>query len=145
MSQSHKPTSAPERRSAAARLAATVDLPTPPFPLAIAITYSTPEIFVVPVCPLEATSGGFVMSITTLVDVTPGIAANTCSDSRLECLRHSRVIGRHTQTHQQIRSRDFDLFHQTKTDDVPAVTRKLNGLQALENEFFGEMRHNIFR
>src|ERR1700730_12378939 len=82
MSQSHRPTSAPERSRAAARLAATVDLPTPPFPLATAITWLTPAIFVVVLfCAAEATSGGLVMSITILVERTPGIVLRACSDS----------------------------------------------------------------
>src|SRR6266436_8602469 len=42
MSASSKPTSAPALRSAAARLTATVDLPTPPFPDATAMVCLTP-------------------------------------------------------------------------------------------------------
>ena len=44
MSASSKPTLAPLRPSAQARLIATVDLPTPPFPDAIAIACLTPGI-----------------------------------------------------------------------------------------------------
>src|SRR5437763_1356886 len=40
MSQSHRPTCASGGRSATARLAATVDLPTPPLPLAAAVSLS---------------------------------------------------------------------------------------------------------
>ena len=43
MSPSRSPTAAPVAASAAARLAETVDFPTPPLPLPIAITWATPS------------------------------------------------------------------------------------------------------
>src|SRR6266568_3987416 len=57
MSQSHRPTRAPVCSSATARFAATVDLPTPPLPLATAITCLTPGIRAAPM-PAPAPPGG---------------------------------------------------------------------------------------
>src|SRR5437899_331821 len=78
MSQSHKPTRAPVCSSATARLAATVDLPTPPLPLATAITCLTPGIRIAPM-PAPAPPGGAWMSIKTFALRTPSIPRNADS------------------------------------------------------------------
>src|SRR6478672_5986884 len=51
MSASIRPTRAPDCASATERLTATVDLPTPPFPLLTAITYLTPGTIFSGACP----------------------------------------------------------------------------------------------
>src|SRR6266480_304945 len=80
MSQSHRPTRAPVCSSATARFAATVDLPTPPLPLATAITCFTPGSCVAAM-PAPAPPGGAWMSIKTFVLRTPSIARNALSVS----------------------------------------------------------------
>src|SRR5213079_1901077 len=82
MSQSHRPTRAPVCSSATARFAATVDLPTPPFPLATAITCLTPGIRVVTV-PAPAPPGGAWISIKTLPLRMPSIVRKERSASFL--------------------------------------------------------------
>src|SRR6266516_3668245 len=82
MSQSHRPTFAPVCSSATARLAATVDLPTPPLPLATAITCLTPGIRVAPM-PAPAPPGGAWISIKTFALRTPSIPSNARSASFL--------------------------------------------------------------
>src|SRR5215217_5976954 len=82
MSQSHKPTRAPLCSSATARFAATVDLPTPPLPLATAITCLTPGIRVVTAV-APAPPGGAWISIKTFVVRTPSIARKARSASFL--------------------------------------------------------------
>ncbi len=80
MSQSHRPTRAPVCSSATARFAATVDLPTPPLPLATAITCLTPGSRVAAM-PAPAPPGGACMSIKTFALRTPSIVRNACSAS----------------------------------------------------------------
>src|SRR5438067_4156883 len=82
MSQSHRPTRAPVCFRATARLAATVDLPTPPLPLATAITCLTPGIRVAPMPP-PAPPGGAWISIKTFALRTPSIPRNAPSASFL--------------------------------------------------------------
>src|SRR2546422_5795498 len=82
MSQSHRPTRAPVCSSATARLAATVDLPTPPLPLATAITCLTPGICVVAM-PAPAPPGGAWISIKTFAVRTPSMPSNARSASFL--------------------------------------------------------------
>src|SRR5207244_7826887 len=82
MSQSHKPTRAPVCSSATARFAATVDLPTPPLPLATAKTCLIPGIRIAPM-PAPAPAGGAWMSIKTLALRTPFIPRNALSASFL--------------------------------------------------------------
>src|SRR5882672_756856 len=82
MSQSHRPTRMPVCSSATARFAATVDLPTPPFPLATAITCLTPGIRVVTV-PAPAPPGGAWISIKTLPPRIPSIVRKARSASFL--------------------------------------------------------------
>src|SRR6476661_6598765 len=82
MSQSHRPTRAPVCSSATARFAATVDLPTPPLPLATAITCLTPGIRVV-TAPAPAPPGGAWISIKTLALRMPSIVRKACSASFL--------------------------------------------------------------
>src|SRR4029077_19860017 len=82
MSQSHRPTRAPVCSSATARFAATVDLPTPPLPLATAITCLTPGIRVVTV-PAPAPPGGAWISIKTLALRIPWIVRKARSASFL--------------------------------------------------------------
>src|SRR6266480_4558585 len=80
MSQSHKPTRAPVCSSATARFAATVDLPTPPLPLATAITCVTPGMWAAAM-PAPAPPGGAWMSIKTFVLRTPSMSRNALSVS----------------------------------------------------------------
>src|SRR6476660_2803111 len=82
MSQSHRPTRAPVCSSATARFAATVDLPTPPLPLATAITCLTPGIRVV-TAPAPAPPGGAWISIKTLTLLMPSIVRKARSASFL--------------------------------------------------------------
>src|SRR5437773_2264303 len=82
MSQSHKPTRVSVCSSATARFAATVDLPTPPLPLATAMTCLIPGIRVAPT-PAPAPVGGAWMSIKTLALRTPSMARSACSASFL--------------------------------------------------------------
>src|SRR6266513_3328005 len=82
MSQSHKPTRASDCRSATARFAATVDLPTPPLPLATAMTCLIPGIRAAPT-PAPAPVGGAWMSIKTLALRTPSMARSAFSASFL--------------------------------------------------------------
>src|SRR6266853_1531455 len=82
MSQSHRPTRAPVCSNATARFAATVDLPTPPFPLATAITCLTPGIRVVTVA-APAPPGGAWISIKTLPLRMPSIVRKPRSASFL--------------------------------------------------------------
>src|SRR4029077_1064255 len=82
MSQSHRPTRAPVCSSATARFAATVDLPTPPLPLATAMTCLTPGIRVV-TAPAPAPPGGAWISIKTLALRTPSIVRKAPSASFL--------------------------------------------------------------
>src|SRR6266516_5430981 len=82
MSQSHKPTRALVCSSATARFAATVDLPTPPLPLATAITCLIPGMRIAPM-PAPAPAGGAWMSIKTLALRTPAMARNALSASFL--------------------------------------------------------------
>src|SRR6266550_2645946 len=82
MSQSHRPTRAPVCSNATARFAATVDLPTPPLPLATAITCLTPGIRVVTV-PAPAPPGGAWISIKTLPLRMPSIVRKARSASFL--------------------------------------------------------------
>src|SRR5215475_5370278 len=82
MSQSHRPTRAPVCSSATARFAATVDFPTPPLPLATAITCLTPGIRVVTV-PAPAPPGGAWISIKTLALRMPSIVRKARSASFL--------------------------------------------------------------
>src|SRR6478736_2940154 len=82
MSQSHRPTRAPVCSNATARFAATVDLPTPPLPLATAITCLTPGIRVVTV-PAPAPPGGAWISIKTLALRIPSIVPKASSASFL--------------------------------------------------------------
>src|SRR6058998_1975674 len=82
MSQSHRPTRAPVCSRATARLAATVDLPTPPLPLATATTCLTPGIRVAPI-PAPAPPGGAWISIKTFALRTPSIPRNARSASFL--------------------------------------------------------------
>src|SRR6266478_2300079 len=82
MSQSHKPTRALVCASASARFAATVDLPTPPLPLATAMACLIPGIRVAPT-PAAAPAGGAWMSIKTFAPRTPSIARRTFSASFL--------------------------------------------------------------
>src|SRR6266851_2275091 len=72
MSASRRPTLAPESRSDAATLTATVDLPTPPFPDPTAITCFTPEMAPDRTAPLKGTRTLAVMRRSTAV--TPGIS-----------------------------------------------------------------------
>ena len=81
-SQSHRPVRAPLRLRACARLEATVLLPTPPLPLATAITCFTPSIFV---APGEVAAGGFFRSMSTCGVRTPGTADSACMHSRWIC------------------------------------------------------------
>src|SRR5438552_4851690 len=82
MSQSHRPTRAPVWSNATARLAATVDLPTPPLPLATAITCLTSGIRVAPM-PAPAPPGGAWISIKTFALRIPSIPRNARSASFL--------------------------------------------------------------
>src|SRR5258705_7431028 len=82
MSQSHRPTRAPVCSSATARFAATVDLPTPPLPLATAIMCLTPGIRVVTVA-APAPPGGAWISIKTLALRMPSIVRKAPSASFL--------------------------------------------------------------
>src|ERR1051325_7758809 len=82
MSQSHNPTRAPICSSATARLAATVDLPTPPLPLATATTCLTSGIRVAPM-PAPAPPGGAWISIKTFALRTPSIPRSARSASFL--------------------------------------------------------------
>ena len=82
MSQSHSPTRAPVCSSATARFAAIVDLPTPPLPLATAMTCLIPGIRVMPM-PAPAPPGGAWMSISTFALRTPSIVRNALSASFL--------------------------------------------------------------
>src|SRR6476620_8130915 len=82
MSQSHRPTRAPVCSSATARFAATVDLPTPPLPLATAKTCLTPGIRVVTVA-APAPPGGAWISIKILALRMPSIVPKACSASFL--------------------------------------------------------------
>src|SRR5205809_6387827 len=82
MSQSHRPTRAPVCSNATARFAATVDLPTPPLPLATAITCLTPGIRVVTV-PAPAPPGGAWISIKALPLRMPSIVRKARSASFL--------------------------------------------------------------
>src|SRR4029077_13150295 len=80
--QSHRPTRAPDCSSATARFAATVDLPTPPLPLATAMTCLTPGIRVVTVA-APAPPGGAWISIKTLAVRMPSIVPKARSASVL--------------------------------------------------------------
>src|SRR6516164_7452514 len=82
MSQAHRPTREPVCSSATARLAATVDLPTPPLPLATAITCLTPGIRVAPMS-APAPLGGAWISIKTFALRTPSISRSARSVSFL--------------------------------------------------------------
>src|SRR3982750_1508200 len=82
MSQSHRPTRAPVCSNAIARFAATVDLPTPPLPLAMAITCRTPGIRAVTVA-APAPPGGAWISISTLLLWIPSIVPKARSASFL--------------------------------------------------------------
>src|SRR6266480_7036745 len=82
MSQSHNPTRALVCSSATARFAAIVDLPTPPLPLATAMTCLIPGIRAAPM-PAPAPPGGAWMSIKTLALRTPSRARSACSASFL--------------------------------------------------------------
>src|SRR3954451_5373656 len=82
MSQSHRPTRAPVWSSASGRFAATVDLPTPPLPLATAITCLTPGIRAVTVAPPAPPAGAWI-SISTLLLWIPSIVPNARSASFL--------------------------------------------------------------
>src|SRR2546423_1343230 len=82
MSQSHSPTRAPLCSNATARFAATVDLPTPPLPLATARTCLTPGIRTAGV-PAPAPPGGAWISIKTLALPTPSIVPKARSASFL--------------------------------------------------------------
>src|SRR3982750_2278312 len=82
MSQSHRPTRAPVCSNAIARFAATVDLPTPPLPLAMAITCRTPGIRAVTVA-APAPPGGAWISISTLLLWIPSMVPKARSSSFL--------------------------------------------------------------
>src|SRR6516165_3156746 len=82
MSQSHKPTRAPICSSATARFAATVDFPTPPLPLATAMTCLTPGIRVETAL-APAPPGGAWISINTFALRIPSIVPKTRSASFL--------------------------------------------------------------
>src|SRR5215468_1075204 len=82
MSQSHSPTRAPVCSSATARFAATVDFPTPPLPLATAMTCLTPGIRVETAL-APAPPGGAWISIKTFALRIPSIVRKTRSASFL--------------------------------------------------------------
>ena len=73
---------APPKLRAWARFEATVLLPTPPLPLATAITCLTPSILV---APGEAAAGGFFKSISTWGVRNPGTEASAVMHSRWIC------------------------------------------------------------
>src|SRR5579885_519357 len=72
-SASIRPTRCPSACIAIARLTATVDLPTPPFPLATAITCRTPGLGRRALC--AAAARGWAASTSTCTPGTPGMAA----------------------------------------------------------------------
>jgi hypothetical protein len=82
MSQSHRPTRAPVCSNATARFAATVDLPTPPLPLATAMTCLTPGIRIATM-PAPVPPGGAWISIKTFALRTPSMARSARSASFL--------------------------------------------------------------
>ena len=82
MSQSQRPTRALVWSSATARFAATVDLPTPPLPLATAMTCLMPGSRIAST-PAPAPAGGAWMSIKTFAFCTPRNSAQNFSASFL--------------------------------------------------------------
>ena len=67
--------------SASARLVATVDLPTPPFPLATATMLATPGMG----CGPRGRGGGAAVDTTSMGPVTPGIAATATRTASSIC------------------------------------------------------------
>src|SRR5712664_2535987 len=92
MSASSKPVRAPESWSDVARFTATVDLPTPPFPEATAITCLTPGIAASRARPLNAARTLAVIFRSTAV--TPGMSATSCwaSDWKRSRTGHAGVV-----------------------------------------------------
>ena len=97
MSASRMPTRNPMFRRATARLAVTVDLPTPPLPEATAITWAMPP---VEVLSFGSGRGAAPPSLTTTSTSLPGNAARSCSSAwfLIFTANGSRVLAKRSTT-----------------------------------------------
>ena len=129
MSQSHKPTRALVCSRATARFAATVDFPTPPLPLAIAMTLWPRRAMTLTVSDATGTieqritRGAFLLMPTTgRVDLRVGGSAETAS---ADALALGVIV--------DVRGRPLDL-PQRDAERLPALARWHSALTALSSE-----------
>ena len=117
MSASSTPTRAPSAASASARLAAVVDLPTPPLPLATATMFLTPGISLTP----RWTACDVVFCETlTLTRATPGsFASASCDQALQEVVLASRRIAELDVDADAV-AVDSDLAHRFRRDEIAA-------------------------
>ena len=145
MSASMRPTWWPSWARATARLAATVDLPTPPLPLATATTWRTSGIrlasWEIAFWADSSRPGGFTTWMLTFTAETPGRARSTrCTSSRTFSPAAGLwvAICRSTAT---APARRLHLVHEAEGDDVPAHARELHRLQGVPHLGFEFVFH----
>ena len=140
MSQSHSPTRAPVFSRATARLAATVDLPTPPFAARdgddVLDSFNAGRSHA-----RRARPGRRRMDIDQdLCLPDPGSAAQDCFRLRLDRLRNGRLVRGQRHLHGDRVAVDLDALHQTERNDIAAEARILYRLQRFLDLFLGH-RH----
>ena len=130
--------------SAMARFAATVDLPTPPLPLATAITCLMPSIRVAPTPAAPAPAGGAWISIRTFGLSDTRQLLQSRFRVRFDRARDRRLVRRERQLHRDGAVGDLDSFDQPERDDVAAETRILYRRERCFDLFFGD-GHDVGR
>src|ERR1700710_1366503 len=134
MSESSRPTRWPSCASATARLAATVDLPTPPLPLATATTWRTSGIrsgfWAIAFCAASSRAGGLTTLMLTRASARlarPPPRRGGGGADPLHFVAHllarRRVVGGHLEVHHHRAGARLDLVHEAEGDDVPAPAR----------------------
>jgi len=137
-SASSRPTLAPWRASASARLTATVDLPTPPLPAATATTFLGP---LSTALSLGAGTNAVTTSGITVTRLAPS-ALIACSslDDELAALGQRIGVGRHVDPDQRVVALDLHAVHHPVADDVVAEGRVDDLAQCLLDGCFGDHR-----
>jgi hypothetical protein len=129
MSQSQTPTRAPALCNPIARFAATVDFPTPPLPLAMAMMCLTPGILVAD----SRTAHARRWRVNVDQDFRFGTPSfrRTSSASALNGARNRGVIRSQHHLHARFGIRRNDFLDQTKRNDVPAEAGIFHRAQVL--------------
>ena len=132
MSQSHSPTRAPVFSNATARFAATVDFPTPPLPLAIAMMCRIPSIRVAP-APGPCRRRLDIDQHLGLPDSADSLKDSFCI--RLDLLRDGRFVGSEDELDGDGSIIDLDPFDQAERNDIAAKAGILHTSQCFLNLF----------